>query len=163
MARTLAHKFLHWSQSWPVFIAMTIWLILWAGLHLMPASWWFDVRYIQVKNAQADQPVHMIVDREIRHDFYGQWSVHLRRMRPGGWETITCGDGANTYRTTSVYPNPLTLQWWTDGDCGVLEPGQYQLSTQWVIYPGGLWPPKTVSVLSNVFTVQEHPVIERQD
>lgn len=163
MARTLAARFIHWSQSWPVFIGMSIWLVLWSALHLVPASWWMHVRYIQVKDTQAGRAVEMIVDREIRHEFYGQWSVHLRKKRDGGWETIDCGDGSNTYRTTSIFPAPLTLEWWSDGACSVLPPGTYQISTQWQIYPGGLWPPKQISVLSNVFHVQPGAVVQRQD
>lgn len=164
MARTLAQRFWKWSQSWPVFLFMSAWLAAWAGLHLMPGRWWLDVNYIQVANAAAGQPVSMIVDREIRHEFYGAWSVHLRREKgTAGWETIACGTGANTYRTTSLLPTPVTLDWWTEGECDSLPPGRYQISTQWIIYPGSLWPPKTISVLSNVFEVTTEGQPERQD
>lgn len=164
MAGTIAQRFVQFTQSWPVFIAMALWLAVWSGIHIIPGSWWMDVKYVQVRDVVAGEPVEMIVDRRIRRDFYAQWSVQVRRARGSeGWETIPCGAGANTYRTTSLLPNPLTLQWWSEGKCSGLPPGRYQVSTQWHIYPGNLWPPKRVTALSNVFEVTDGKIADRLD
>lgn len=154
----------NWLQSWPVFILMSAWLLLWAGVHIMPGRYWLDVRYIQAKNSAAGQAISFIVDREIRHTFYGEWTVSLRRaIGDQGYVSVPCGRGATTYRPDAALPNPVTLEWWTDGACATLPVGRYQISTQWIIYPGWLWPPKTISVLSNVFDVTAEPQAERQD
>lgn len=164
MASAIGNKIWHWLQSGPLFIAMSIWLAIWTTTHLAPASWWLHVRYVQVGDVQTGHAVHLIVDREIRRDFYGQWSVTLRKSVGDHWEAIYCGTGNSEYRTDAILPNPLTLEWWADSECpSPLPPGRYQVATQWLIYPGGLWPPKQVRVLSNVFNVTEGPVAPRQD
>jgi hypothetical protein len=34
----VTHRLLAWAESWPVFLAMCAWLLIWAGAHMVDAG-----------------------------------------------------------------------------------------------------------------------------
>lgn len=132
-------------------------LVLVTGVRAVFPTWyWFEPRSMHVAAAVAGQPVAMAVDRIIRRPFTGQWSVTVRRATPSaGWEIVCAASGGGDYRPDAVFPDPLTLDWWTAGACDTLPPGQMQVSTVWWLDMGILGAIPTRPLESNVFTVSE--------
>lgn len=120
---------------------------------MWPASWWFEVRAVDVKSAHFGEPVEMAVDRSINRSFAGKWSVTVRQWDGSGWVAWCNATGQSNYREGARFPVPLTLKWWTDGQCTPLPAGRYKLTTAWLI--DTMLPDKTVVVDSNVFQIDQ--------
>lgn len=130
-------------------------LLGFAAAHAVSASWWLEVRSVRVFDAQAGAPVLMAVDRSIERDFYGDWSVSIRRWDAGGWVSYCQARGQANYATDSQLPDPLTLQWWTHPGCHPLPPGRYVMRTSWTVHPDmSVLPAKRVQADSNIFEVR---------
>lgn len=140
-----------------------LWLstVLFYGLTwvLFPASFWFEVRRVEVLHQTTPDGFNILaVDREIHRPFVGTWHATVRSL-PGN--TVVCqGSGGTTYRPGSDLPEPLSLAWWIDdqrcrpGDR--LKRGEYYLSTAWTVQnPWGFLPDRQITVDSNVFSVGE--------
>lgn len=140
---------------WPVALGVVgVPLLL---IFMWPMSWWLDIRTVHVNDAVFGQDITMLVDRDVKRDFYGTFSVTVYRWTNNGPEAYCSVKGREwDYKTGAVYPVPLTLYWWTDHDvkCSHLPPGQYQITTRWVNLSSLLpLPSKTLTVTSNIFTV----------
>lgn len=140
-------------KKWHVLI-LAIWVAAWLTVNLWPASWWLEVRQVQVFNSVVGEPVRMAVDRTIHREFYAQWTVRVRKVEDGGWLTACASSGGGTYVPIATLPVELGLGWWSDGRCLALPVGQYLVNTTWKI-EGGLLPDKIISVDSNIFQVTE--------
>lgn len=147
MTRTVA-DWLYRYRWWPWLVT-----ILLLPLMLWPASYWLDVQAIVVRSAQVGQPLSMVVDREVRRPFLGNWHVTIRQWDGAGWLTWCNASGKSNYRKDARYPKDLALQWWTDGQCHPLPPGRYKVTTAWTIQNEGLVPDKIVVADSNIFEV----------
>lgn len=131
-------------------------ILLWGAFFIswaIPASFWLDVGQIKVYDSKAGEPIRMEVSREIHRPFSGEWSVLVRKKRGEHWIVVCPGYGMVNYRPDAELPDPLTLEWWTDGACPALAAGTYLLTTSWVLYPAYL-PRKMVQITSNEFTVR---------
>ena len=126
-------------------------MALFLPIGLWPAFWWLEVRDINLSNARQGAPIVMAVDRDIHRAFRGHWSVTVRQWDGAGWVTYCNASGSSNYRADARFPVPLTLRWWTDGQCYDLSPGRYRITTRWVI--DTTLPDKTVTADSNVFEV----------
>ena len=146
MTRSIAN----WLHHYRIIPWAVIFVFLPIGL--WPASWWLEVRDVNVSDAQKGEPVVMAVDRSIHRAFRGHWSVTVRQWDGAGWVTYCNAQGSSNYRADARFPVPLTLKWWTDGQCYDLSPGRYKLTTRWVIDTS--LPDKAVAVDSNVFEVR---------
>ena len=136
-----------WDQVLKFMFALLIVGALW------PASYWFEVNQIRILPAPENGPVILEVDRKIKRNFSADWHVVVRRLTPEGSWVITCvADGATDYLTKAVLPKPLTLDWWTNGECPTLPAGTYRLHTTWQLEPQYV-PTKRVTAISNVFEV----------
>lgn len=147
------------------------WLFGWAGTGLAmlafaaylvvsywPASWWYSVRSVVVFDSVVGADVLMQVDRTIHRPFVGEWSVLVRRQTPDGegWEIVCVAHGRSNYRPDARLPDPLTLDWWTAGQCPRPPAGRILISTIWTI-DSGIGRTKAVVAESNFFTVHaEH-------
>lgn len=140
--------------SWGAFLVAATWLLWLALVHLWPTDWWMRVERVLVFDAPADAPILMQVDRAIHREFRASWSVLVRRYGGGGWEVVCTARGGGDYRLDSLLPDPVTLSWWTDGQCETLPPGRYFVSTIWTIQGGPGLPDKVIQVASNVFSVE---------
>ena len=140
--------------SWPMFIAMAVWLTFYATVNLWPASSWLEVDRVSIGNTLAGQPVPIIATRSINRPFSGDWRVTVRRWEYNGWVVYCNASGSNNYKTEAILPANLTLAWWTDGQCPVLPEGRYVANTSWRIQPNlPFLPAKYVAVDSNIFEV----------
>jgi len=126
----------------------------WFTATLWPPSYWLDVDEVIVFDGPAESDVFMRVDRDIRRPFHAQWDVLVRELATGGSTVVCAARGHGDYRVDAVLPDPLTLDWWTEGQCPTLPPGEYFISTVWVI-EGGSLPDKLVRSESNVFRITE--------
>lgn len=132
-------------------ILYTLWamfVISW----LLPASLWFTVAHVRVLDSKVGEPILMEVSREIHQPFFAEWVVVVRRERRGRWIVVCPSIGQTDYRIDADLPDPLTLEWWSNGDCGALPPGHYMVTTTWSIYPKQM-PAKQVRVESNEFDI----------
>ena len=139
-----------WGPTLAVFALFSAY----TAVYSWPATWWFDARSVTVFDAAERKPIQMLVDRTINRPFVGEWNVLVRRADPDGM-TVKCqARGTGNYRVDSTFPVPLTLEWWTSGECPSLPQGRYIMTTVWRL-PGFLGIPKVIAVDSNPFTVHE--------
>jgi len=141
-------------QSRFVFWTMLIWLVVFMVAQVWPSSWWMDVRRVLVFDGIAGAEIVMSVDREINRPFIADWAVAVRRQADRGWVVHCAATGQSRYNVDSVLPDPLTLDWWTDGKCQKITiPGQYRISTIWTIRGENGLPDKIIERRSNRFEV----------
>lgn len=141
---------------WPV--AMMIIAAPLLAIYLWPMSYWFDVRTVHVNDSRVGEPITMLVDRDVKESFLGMYYVTIHKWKTNGPSAYCRMQGGPwEYKKGAVYPVPLTLLWWTEGsnDCARPPPGQYQITTRWVNVGNGLLPEKSVTAVSNIYTV--HP------
>ena len=122
-------------------------------LKLWPASFWFDIRTVQIGTVPAGQPIPMLVEREIKRPFYGRWHATIRQWDGAGWVTWCNAEGGANYKPEARYPKNLSLQWWTDGACHPLPTGRYKVTTSWTVQSPIMLSSPTTELDSNVFEV----------
>lgn len=134
---------------WPwVLVAIVLPLKLW------PAGWWLDVDVVQVQSARVGDPIPMLVEREIRRPFHGEWNITVRQWDGSGWLTYCNARGMSNYQPGARFPKALTLQWWTDGQCHPLPVGRYKITTHWTINAITMFDDPEVVIDSNIFEVR---------
>jgi hypothetical protein len=141
---------LHLWRFWP--IAATVILL---PVLLWPASYWYDVKEIRVGSSTFGEPIPLVVDRQIKRPFYGEWSITIRQWDGGGWPVWCNAQGVSNYQAGAKLPKDLSLQWWTAGQCYPVPIGRYKVTTTWRIMSSPLLPTKVVSMESNIFEVRE--------
>lgn len=154
MVKRAASLLFGWGGTCVVFLAFLTFLV--ASVWL--ASWWYSIRSVVVFDSVVGADVLMQVDRQIHRPFIGSWSVLVRRQTDDGkgWEVVCAAHGRSDYRTDARLPDPLTLDWWTAGQCPRPPAGRILISTIWTIEPV-LGRAKAVVAESNFFTVHaEH-------
>lgn len=110
-----------------------------AFLFMTPASFWFHVTRMDIRDATTWQGVTVDYDRTITRDFGGEWRAMVRRQVDGGFEVICATEWQPTdYQTDAVLPEPVSLEWmmWTDPNCYELPTGVYDATVTWRINPG---------------------------
>ncbi len=131
-----------------------LWFAFVAVAYLTPASMWFDVRYVRVPDAKANEPIKMLVAREIKRPFQGTWTVAVRQLLDNGSLYTVChASGASHYNVRAALPDSVDLQWWTRGECKTLQPGKYLIETAWQMQLPIL-PDKHIDISSNIFEVR---------
>lgn len=142
-----------WSFLWwSAIVVVSYWM-----LHVFPtASFWIEHHSVRVADTDLGQPIVMLVDREVKRPFSGSWTVTLRRFETQGPVIRCTAEGTADYQPGSMFPEPLDLDWWTDGQCRINEPGQYAITTTWVIDPYWVAGDRTSQpITSNVFEVRK--------
>lgn len=134
-------------------VAGALLLIAFAVMQFWPASWWLDVQSVRVFDAKQGTPVVMAVVRTVKRDFRGEWVASIRRLENGRWINFCTATGKTNYGKEMVFPDPLTLQWWTHPSCHPLPAGKYVMRTSWVILNVSFFPDKEVQADSNIFEV----------
>ena len=105
-------------------------------------------RYFEVQSVTAERDggkVLLHVSRQIHAPITIAYAVRVFTMTREGAVLICAAQGGPfRYRTDAVMPNPVTLDWWTNGQCPDAPPGQVQIETTWdAIAPD--YPPITVT------------------
>jgi len=134
------------------FLAATM-MIPW----LWPMSYWYELKTVHINDYEAGTPGEMLVVGKVTRPFYGTRTVTIARFGGQRWEMHCVARNEYQFRPLNKLPQPLTLKWWTWGQCHPLPPGQYQLSTTVQIFEGQALFEKTISIESNIFTVHDHP------
>lgn len=119
-----------------------------------PSSHWLSDVEVQVFDSTPGNDVFMVVDRNINRPFVAEWNVLVRQQAGEGWTIVCTARGKSVYRADSILPDPLTLDWWTDGQCPyVKETGKTFVSTIWTIETRA--GNKTVILDSNIFRIDQ--------
>ena len=142
-----------WTFGWVALLAVAIW---WAASVLPTSRWWFEATTMLIPDTPSGEPIIMVVDREIKRPVYGSWTVTVREQGEGGWALQCVASGSGDYHPNAILPDPLTLDWWTDGQCDTLGPGTYFVTTTWAFRPRGV--PgyrRSPPLVSNAFRVLE--------
>lgn len=152
MVKTAASWVFGWLGTALALVAFGVYLV-W---HLWPASWWYSVRSVVVFDSVVGADVLMSVDRQIHRAFTAEWDVLVRRKKDdgSGWVIVCQARGRSNYRPDAILPDPLTLAWWTGGQCPTPPAGRILVSTIWTI-DAGAGRTKAVVAESNFFTI--HP------
>lgn len=130
-------------------------LIYLAAAYLAPAAMWLDVRRVMVPDTTEGSTPVLLVERTIRQNFYGTYTVDVERQQPSGRFAVVCSVTNSThYRSDAELPDPLTLDWWTWPVQCQIGAGTYRVESYWRIQPE-LVPDKFAYAMSNVFTI--HP------
>lgn len=145
------------AMTWPAMLVFGMMAYLFAPLLLesqRTAEYWMRVVSVEATTTAAgDSPV-LTVERQIVRPFVADWTVVVRKQVGVGWIISCTAHGGGNYRVDAALPEPLTLDWWTDGQCATLPPGTYQLATLWRLYPrDGVT--KRLLVDSNIFEVTQ--------
>lgn len=138
---------------WPIYMAAIGWAAFAFVSQSWPASWWLDVRSVQVNDSKVGHKVTMKVDRTIKRNFQAVWNVSVRKVEDGSDSVFCTASSMSEYRPGAELPKSLTLDWWADGRCDALPAGQYFVSTAWRIESNGMLPSKRVQIDSNIFEV----------
>ena len=117
-------------------------------------EYWMRVNSVTVPDTATGQMPQMVIDRQIVRPFQGTWYVMVRQQHGTGWVITCAANGGGNYRVDALLPDPVTLDWWTEGKCKTLDPGRYQISTSWNISPKS-GADKRLLVESNIFEVTE--------
>ena len=143
-----------WTATVTAFLAVALW---WALQVFPAASFYYEARSMIVPDLPHGADVVMLVDREVKRPVYGRWTVTVRRYEGGGW-VMACAParGSSDYSPQASLPDPLTLDWWTEGQCEITEPGRYFITTTWAFEPRRLpGTRRSVPLVSNVFAIAE--------
>jgi hypothetical protein len=99
----------------------------------------FEVRSVTAERA-GDTAI-LKVDRTIKRPINMQFSVRVMQKGPNGWiDTCAMTSGVIQYRPDAALPDPVTLDWWTWGECPHLPAGQSRIVTTWVPEPREMEP-----------------------
>lgn len=124
------------SNTWEKITAIS-WLVLLMlaiSIFATPTSVWFEGVNIHIKDSVVGYTPVMEVERTIRRDFNASWLVEVERVTADGKTTPICvATGVNRYNDTAVYPDPLTLDWWTFPTKCFLPSGAYRVETTWTL------------------------------
>jgi hypothetical protein len=91
--------------------------------------------YFEVSSVEAHrdgQTAILYVDRVIKTPLMMSFDVRVFEVRPeGAWLVCVAAGGPYNYRPDAILPNPVTLEWWTNGACNKLPDGDVQIETTW--------------------------------
>lgn len=127
--------------------------IAFSFFYLMPVSYWFDVRSVNISNSIAGVSPRMAVDRTINRPFRADWRITVLKQIDSGWTSVCTAPGSNDYGPDARLPPDLDLDWWTfPTECNLV-PGTYTVRTLWEVKVLGFLS-KDIRILSNIFTVE---------
>ena len=122
------------------------------GAWFLPASFWFDVRNVQVLDTVHGASPAMVIERTIHRPFTADWTVSVLRISEDGTSAYCSVEGHNDYVPGAVIPPGVNLDWWTWPERCELEVGQYVVRTLWEIRLFGFLS-KDIRITSNPFNV----------
>jgi hypothetical protein len=112
-----------------------------SAVQLMPdphTAGFFEVRGIT--GERNDGEVSLFVDRTIHHQIHMEASVRVMERSGNGWREYCQAQGPVTlYLPDNVLDQPVTLGWWTWGQCPDA-PSPTKIVTTWAPVSGGLDP-----------------------
>jgi len=90
----------------------------------------FEVRSITAE--RVDDTAILDVDRIVYMPIEMGYVVRVLEKTSQGYRQFCKMEGPPLeYQTDAVLPDPVTLSWWTDGECAMLPDGPARISTTW--------------------------------
>lgn len=90
----------------------------------------YTVESVTAKRAGSSAVLNVV--RTIRQPLLMSYAVRVFMVgADGAWPICTAEGGPFQYRPDAVLPDPITLAWWTDGECIILPPGRIEIETTW--------------------------------
>lgn len=101
---------------------------------------YFEVGY--VTGQRMDGTAELTVDRAIKAPLHMRFSVRVMEQQARGWSQFCAmsSDAAILYQPDAVLPEPVTLEWWTWGECPALPEGPARIITTWTPTDAGFQP-----------------------
>lgn len=100
-----------------------------------------------IATRQGDTAI-LEVHRQILHPIHMGFNVRIQSLGEKGWhETCAMQAGPILYQPDAALPEPVTLDWWTWGECPTLPEGKARIVTTWIPEPKGM---ESVTVVSEV-------------
>lgn len=100
--------------------------------------------YFEVHSIRAERHgdgAMLWVDRNIHLPIHMAYTVRVMERTPQGWrEFCEAQNGPFLYQPDSVLDQPVSLSWWTGGDCAVLPAGRARIVTTWAPTIQGIEP-----------------------
>jgi hypothetical protein len=90
----------------------------------------YEVRSVRaVRNGDS---ATLIVDRTVKREVPMSYAVRVFQVDDRGAHLVCTADhGPYLYRPDALLPSPVTLEWWTGGDCREIPPGHVEIETTW--------------------------------
>ena len=100
----------------------------------------FEVAYITGK--RIDHTAVLDVNRTIKAPLHMSFTVRVMEQEAKGWSEFCSMStpGAILYDPDNRLPEPVTLDWWTWGECAALPDGPARIITTWTPTPPGFQP-----------------------
>ena len=117
------------------------------GVNITPRAGMDEFFRVQSITAErAGETAVLQVQREVLRPVHMEFTVRVMSRGRQGWvEFCSMSSGVILYMPDTELPDPVTLDWWTWGECPVLPPGPARIVTTWAPEPPGLEPITLVS------------------
>ena len=129
-----------------------------ADSYVYPFESYFDVGAVVVDTPSRTGGITLDTSAHPLRDFIGGYKVVGKSLTTGNTVCESPFQGFHPYRAESTYPEPpIEMSWWEGpgGDCSVLPPGTYKITTCWTVANRPfLLGPVTGCVDSNYFVVR---------
>lgn len=120
------------------------------------AEHYLEVGGVLVADTKVGKSPQVRIERNIKHDFTGEWNVTLRRQIGDSFAFFCSRQGKSDYWTNIGLPAQTDLNWWMgippSPPCETIPPGRYVVSMSWIIELPGQ-ERKIVRAESNLFSV----------
>ena len=91
---------------------------------------YFVVNSVTAERSGQSAVLH--VDREIKQPLLMGYAVRVFLVEDGSaWMICAANGGPYRYRPDAKIPDPVTLDWWTDGKCIDIPAGHVEIETTW--------------------------------
>ena len=100
--------------------------------------------YFEIHDIRAERDgtgANLWVDRTIRLPLHMAYTVRVMERTPQGWRQFCeARGGPFLYQPDAIIDQPVTLAWWTGGECVTLPDGPARIVTTWAPAIKGLDP-----------------------
>jgi hypothetical protein len=112
------------------------------GAELLPRpalADYFEVSQFEV--IRTDEGPQVLFDRKIKAPIVMGFTVRVMERRGDGYlQTCKMEAAPFQYSPQAQLPDPITLDWWTDGECADLPDGPARIYTTWLPAVVGMQP-----------------------
>lgn len=96
---------------------------------------------VAMRAERDGQTARLWVDRIIHRPIHMRYTVRVMASDPQGWHEVCMAQGGPIlYEPGNVLRQPVSLEWWTGGQCATLPSGRARIVTTWAPTPPGLQP-----------------------
>ena len=138
--------------SWQATVVGLVWLLIFAALHLWPASYWFEARTLHIASGKPSSELEVLLDRTAHRDFHGKRIINISNWAGTEWVRVCTTSVDTTFGPKVNMPVILKLGM-AHQACHPFPPGKYKALITWIIEIPGPMPDKVVSIESDVFEV----------